>query len=146
MFDQEDDCPEEKGSPATQGCPDRDGDGIKDVEDNCPEVFGVAELGGCPLLTEEELIELNALGEKLFFMVDSAKLIGAPTEASIRAMVEILQKDQRIRLLIEGHTSSDGEAEYNLELSKRRDESVRLRLMEEGITPDRLEIIGYGDT
>ena len=146
VLDQEDDCPEEKGSPAIQGCPDRDGDGIKDEEDNCPEVFGVPELDGCPLLTEEELIELNTLGEKLFFMVDSAKLIGAPTEASIRAMVEILQKDQRIRLLIEGHTSSEGRAEYNLELSKRIAESVRLRLMEEGVTPDRLEIIGYGDT
>ena len=79
-------------------------------------------------------------------MVDSAKLIGAPTEASIRTMVKILNKDQRIRLLIEGHTSNEGRAEHNLELSMRRAESVRLRLMEEGITPERLEIIGYGHT
>ena len=48
-------------------------------------------------------------------------------------------------MLIEGHTSSDGQTEYNLELSKRRAESVRLRLIEEGITPNRLETIGYGD-
>ena len=61
-------------------------------------------------------------------------------------MVEILQKDQYIQLLIEGHASSEGRAEYNLELSKRRAESVRLRLIDEGINPERLKIIGYGDT
>ena len=79
-------------------------------------------------------------------MGGSTKIIGARNIESIRTIFDMLQKDKHIQLLIEGHTSSEGGAEYNLELSKRRAKSVRLRLMEEGITPDRLEIIGYGDT
>jgi hypothetical protein len=30
------------------GCPDTDGDGIKDSADACPDVFGLAALNGCP--------------------------------------------------------------------------------------------------
>ena len=146
LLDFEDDCPNKKGSTATNGCPDSDGDGISDLEDSCPNTFGQFDLDGCPTLSEEEQTTLNTIAGKLYFMGGSTKIIGARNIESIRTIFDMLQKDKHIQLLIEGHTSSEGGAEYNLELSKRRAESVRLRLMEEGITPDRLEIIGYGDT
>ena len=146
MLDYEDDCPNKKGSTATNGCPDSDGDGISDLEDSCPNTFGQFDLDGCPTLSEEEQTTLNTIAGKLYFMGGSTKIIGARNIESIRTIFDMLQKDKHIQLLIEGHTSSEGGAEYNLELSKWRAESVRLRLMEEGITPDRLEIIGYGDT
>jgi OOP family OmpA-OmpF porin len=37
-----------KGTLAFDGCPDRDGDGIRDEEDLCPDVKGVATFKGCP--------------------------------------------------------------------------------------------------
>ena len=76
----------------------------------------------------------------------STKIIGARNIESIRTIFDMLQKDKHIQLLIEGHTSSEGGAEYNLELSKRRAESIRSYLIGEGIAVERLEIIGYGDT
>ena len=48
--------------------------------------------------------------------------------------------------MIEGHTSSDGDASENLILSEKRAASLRKRLIELGIAPHRLESIGYGDT
>jgi len=36
------------GLAALNGCPDADGDGIKDSDDACPNVAGVAALSGCP--------------------------------------------------------------------------------------------------
>ena len=36
------------GLAALNGCPDADGDGVKDSDDACPNVAGVAALNGCP--------------------------------------------------------------------------------------------------
>ena len=46
--DAEDDCPDEPGSFALNGCPDRDGDSVADDEDRCPDTPGPAGLQGCP--------------------------------------------------------------------------------------------------
>ncbi|MFN4313492.1 MAG: OmpA family protein [Chitinophagaceae bacterium] len=46
--DKKDKCPEQKGSPALDGCPDQDSDGIPDKDDTCPNVWGPAENKGCP--------------------------------------------------------------------------------------------------
>ena len=47
-------------------------------------------------------------------------------------------------LQIDGHASSDGEAERNLRLSKERVLSVRDYLIDRGISPDRINATGYG--
>ncbi len=47
----EDDCPTVKGPASNYGCPtddDRDGDGVPDDKDQCPDQAGTAELNGCP--------------------------------------------------------------------------------------------------
>jgi outer membrane protein OmpA-like peptidoglycan-associated protein len=48
VYDQYDDCPNQPGLPAFNGCPDNDGDGIENSKDACPDVAGLAEFGGCP--------------------------------------------------------------------------------------------------
>jgi outer membrane protein OmpA-like peptidoglycan-associated protein len=50
------------------------------------------------------------------------------------------------RVLVEGHTDSDGTAMYNLQLSRLRADSVRSVLVAGGVSPDRLESQGYGET
>jgi outer membrane protein OmpA-like peptidoglycan-associated protein len=50
------------------------------------------------------------------------------------------------RVLIEGHTDSDGSDTYNLRLSELRAEAVRSVLVSGGVSPDRIEIHGYGKT
>ena len=50
------------------------------------------------------------------------------------------------RVLVEGHTDSDGTAQYNLELSRLRAASVRSLLVAGGVAPERIESQGYGET
>ncbi|HEY6065989.1 MAG TPA: OmpA family protein, partial [Thermoanaerobaculia bacterium] len=50
------------------------------------------------------------------------------------------------RVLVEGHTDSDGSNEYNLQLSRLRADSVRSVLVAGGVNPDRIESQGYGET
>src|SRR5215210_842847 len=49
-------------------------------------------------------------------------------------------------ILIEGHTDADGSNEYNLELSRLQAEAVRSVLVAGGVSPDRVETQGYGET
>ena len=58
-----------------------------------------------------------------------------------------LQQHPTLRLRIEGHTDNTGTPEGNQSLSQQRAESVRAFLMSEyGVSADRLEAIGMGQT
>jgi peptidoglycan-associated lipoprotein len=47
---------------------------------------------------------------------------------------------------VQGHTDERGSDAYNLDLSDRRAASVRRYLTEHGVTADRLQSHGYGET
>jgi outer membrane protein OmpA-like peptidoglycan-associated protein len=48
-------------------------------------------------------------------------------------------------IVLNGHTDAAGSAEYNLDLSHRRAQSVRRFLIEKhGIAPDKLSVFGFG--
>jgi outer membrane protein OmpA-like peptidoglycan-associated protein len=49
------------------------------------------------------------------------------------------------RLLIEGHTDVRGRAAYNLDLSHRRAENVRLGLVRAGAEANRIDAVGLGE-
>ena len=57
-----------------------------------------------------------------------------------------LKENQNISVLIQGHTDNVGDPAKNLNLSERRAESVKNFLIKIGISKNRLEAEGYGDT
>jgi len=64
---------------------------------------------------------------------------------SLRKLALIIQRNPRARFVIEGHTDSFGSDEYNLELSRKRAESVKAWLTESmGLKPDSIQTVGYG--
>ena len=80
------------------------------------------------------------------FEINSSDL--KPEARSQLAQLEAaLQKESLAdyRFLIAGHTDASGSAEYNRRLSERRAESVKRFLVERGIDPDRLEVVGNGE-
>jgi outer membrane protein OmpA-like peptidoglycan-associated protein len=50
------------------------------------------------------------------------------------------------RIEIQGHTDDDGDDPHNLDLSQRRASSIRAWLVAHGVSADRLEARGYGET
>ncbi|NHF59740.1 OmpA family protein [Flavobacteriaceae bacterium TP-CH-4] len=51
-----------------------------------------------------------------------------------------------IKFSVEGHTDSDGEFDFNQELSERRANTVMMQLVAMGISADRLVSKGYGES
>ena len=62
-------------------------------------------------------------------------------------LAKIMQKNPEIRLRLEGHTSAEGEAEFNQKLSEARAQAAVTFLVEhEGIDASRLEAVGKGSS
>lgn len=62
------------------------------------------------------------------------------------AVADLLQKNPEIKIRIEGHTDSMGRDDLNMKLSQARAESVMKYLIKKGVTAERLEAKGYGET
>jgi hypothetical protein len=58
----------------------------------------------------------------------------------------ILKNYPNIEILIKGHTSSEGDANYNQKLSEQRAAAVKNYLVQKGINPQRMTTQGYGKT
>ena len=66
--------------------------------------------------------------------------------AVLDEQIAILEKEPDIKVEIVGHTDSIGTEEYNKRLSEGRATVVKEYLISQGITPDRLEAVGYGES
>lgn len=82
------------------------------------------------------------MGEVLFAFAKADLSTGA--HRSVSRLAAFLQKYPNRSVLIEGHTDSVGSDEYNLDLSRRRAESVKARLVMDGVEPGRITTVGYG--
>ena len=65
---------------------------------------------------------------------------------SLDKLVETLNENDNITIELGSHTDSRASDEYNLELSKKRAQSVVNYLIEKGIARDRLIAKGYGES
>ena len=80
----------------------------------------------------------------ILFDVDKADLKYA-AQQNLTQLAVILNKYDDTNLLIEGHTDSDGAADYNLELSRRRAQSVANHLAGQQVDATRFTLMGYGE-
>lgn len=82
--------------------------------------------------------------EIVFFAYDSSVL----TAASRRILdhhAAWLQENQQVTATIEGHCDERGSDGYNLALGERRATATRAYLLAQGVAPDRLAIVSYGE-
>ncbi len=68
------------------------------------------------------------------------------SEAGIKDLAKLLTDNPNITMEIGAHTDMVGTLEANMELSKKRAEEIVKYLLREGIEPDRLTAVGYGET
>jgi outer membrane protein OmpA-like peptidoglycan-associated protein len=66
-------------------------------------------------------------------------------ETSLLDVIRQLNDNPGLTVNLEGYTDNVGSADYNLELSRRRAESVRRFIVEKGIDLHRIQAIGLGE-
>lgn len=126
---------------------DRDGDGIFDDDDKCPDETGGKDTEGCPVieLEEKEKATLALAVNALQFQLNKATL-KKESYLILNDILDILKKYPDHRLRIEGHTDNLGAATGNLKLSKNRAAACYEFFTARGVSNNRLEYEGYGET
>jgi outer membrane protein OmpA-like peptidoglycan-associated protein len=79
------------------------------------------------------------------FRFDSAE-IDPSMRPLLDRILEGLMRQKDLRLTLVGHACDLGPQAYNQDLSVRRAEAVRDHLVQRGISPDRLEVRGAGES
>jgi outer membrane protein OmpA-like peptidoglycan-associated protein len=85
------------------------------------------------------------LSSEVLFAFDSDRLLPGGVSALEAALNQIAGKSPS-RVTVLGHTDSIGDDAYNLDLSRRRAESVAKLLAERGISTSILTVEGHGET
>jgi outer membrane protein OmpA-like peptidoglycan-associated protein len=88
--------------------------------------------------------KVAAFGDTHFDFGQSA--LSPEAKTLLDADVQVLQENPQTHVRMAGYTSAKGSEDVNQELSERRANAVRDYLIERGIAPERITIIGYGRT
>jgi len=70
--------------------------------------------------------------------------LSSKADRSVEKLAAFLKKYPNRNVLIEGHTDSIGSDDYNLGLSRLRSESVKGKLVADGLDLGRITTVGYG--
>ena len=101
-----------------------------------------------PEVLEIELqpIEIGAEVQlyNIYFETDSFRIL-QQSESELQNVVAFLKNNTKLKIEIQGHTDSSGNAENNQLLSENRAKSVVDYLVKNGIAKNRLTFRGYGD-
>jgi outer membrane protein OmpA-like peptidoglycan-associated protein len=122
-----------------EGPADSDRDGVVDSTDLCPETAPgtTVDALGC---AETARIVLRGVN----FKTDSDEL--TPESLSILDGVSAtLSANPQIKVMVAGHTDSDGEDAYNKDLSQRRAQAVVTYLAGHGVDPANMIAKGFGE-
>ncbi len=123
---------------------DSDNDGVDDTKDMCdnsPVEYKV-DASGCTVYTQEE-VSVNLLVN----FANNDATVPAESMAKIQELADFMKAYPDTTVVIEGHTSQLGKAEYNQQLSEARAQAVADILVNQmGISADRVSAKGYGET
>ena len=91
--------------------------------------------------TATQAVLANAV---VYFDYDQSNLTAKSIQA-LKGVSDLMKRNQKITISIEGHADERGTREYNLALGQRRAESVASYLIANGISRNRLITKSYGE-
>ena len=91
--------------------------------------------------TATQAVLANAV---VYFEYDQFNLTSKSIQA-LKGVTELMKRNAKITISIEGHADERGTREYNLALGQRRSESVASYLVANGINRNRLITKSYGE-
>ena len=101
---------------------------------------------GAPDTRNKLLTEGKWVTHGILFDVNSDR-VKPESHGALKEIADVLKENAELKVLIVGHTDSDGDAALNLDLSKRRAASVRTMLVKEfAIEEVRMDIDGKGES
>lgn len=81
----------------------------------------------------------------IFFEYDEYTLL-PKSKVELKRLVNLLKNNPELNIRIQGHTDSQGDEQYNQELSENRAKAVYEYLVERGIDQGRLAYKGFGES
>ena len=146
---------------------DTDGDGLVDKNDKCPKEFGTKENEGCPdegvsnekVIEEKDKLEPEdnvkneeyskseiekKINSSIYFELDQYS-INPAEKNKLNNIKNLLDSNSNLNINIVGHASSDGPSDYNMSLSERRANNVKMTLINLGIDSNRLNVSFSGE-
>lgn len=138
---------------------DTDGDGVNDADDLCPLIAGYISAKGCidkqpasnsdakPIDAKEVKKGSRLNFKEIYFIINSDKfdMERSGTINDLTRLAEYLKQCPEQRVIVEGHTSSEGNPLKNQALSEQRAESVKRWLVDQGIEEAKIQgTVGYG--
>ncbi|MCZ9926562.1 OmpA family protein [Brachyspira hyodysenteriae] len=109
------------------------------LEEEKPQVIKQTEV------IQKDDNEILLTANIISFDFDSYELKNEYNER-IDEICKYLNNNRDINLIIEGHSDSIGDSNYNIYLSENRAKAIFDKLVDKGIDKDRLRYIGYGST
>lgn len=109
------------------------------IENEKPQIIKQTEV------IKQDDNEILVTANIISFDFDSYELKNEYNE-SIDEIYRYLNKNRDINIIIEGHTDSSGDSNYNIYLSENRAKAIFDKLVDKGIDKERLRYIGYGSS
>jgi outer membrane protein OmpA-like peptidoglycan-associated protein len=163
--DPEDKCPEIFGEQVNNGCPETDNlseENKMQVDENSESQIATESPTFSDNISsidqqsfedklvalEDEKISNTTLPDEqmlIYFPANSSRVLGKNTIKKLKNVVGILLNEMDLNVLLEGHSSNDGDFSINLNLSQQRANIVRDFLIEEGIESNRISVKALGE-
>src|SRR5690606_2716793 len=74
----------------------------------------------------------------------NSTVIDEESEAYLRDLANIMKENQKLRLMLTGHTDNVGSDRFNLALSLERAKAIKRILVAQGVDEDRISVEGKG--
>ena len=110
-----------------------------------PPPSGVAAVTSPPPMAVREASEdfRVVAGDRIFF-ADSSLDLGGRARLALEAQATWLTRYPAIEIVVEGHSDDHGSRDFNRDVAEKRAQAVRVRLMDLGVSAERVTVVAFG--
>lgn len=110
-------------------------------------ILGLVIMMGCHQAPLRAVSDVRRQVTEGVLYFEFGKWVVPPSQKRLLAeKANLLRGDRNISVVLEGHTDPVGSEEFNLHLGDRRARKVKAELVKEGVEPDRLAVMSYGES
>ena len=107
------------------------------------EVVSDQSVAGVSITSKSTATQAVLANAVVYFEYDQFNLSAKSIQA-LKGVSDLMKRNSKITISIEGHADERGTREYNLALGERRANAAKDYLMTYGISSDRISVLSYG--